>query len=691
MDKNININNPQDSKCPTEKVIPDVGVQTETSSHTGLTSVSNDRADLGRVTRGSINSAARKAGDGRDKIVNTKEEGAAGGTEQPSSQAAEASVSVTRSENLPERQEEDIEVDEDDDPPASGVVVNSSGNGGNFDGDNNNTSQGTVIPLKELDKERKEEDIEIDEPSKDIPPESCTEDQKVLETKSEGESASEDQEECIDVDTNELKDVGETELKEKNILNAEPIAKGASVKGEASQSDKEIEDDDTQVLKVENDSTDETQEYSMKNDGRKFVDYQDEDFNTDSDFENAGDDDNQRAELEKRPESTKNMGQAVGKKGGKSPGKEGKGREVEKQEKGATSRRDKTRASPRKKAKSSSSDEDDGRPWLDDPWDREMGQRKKQGRNMKPSAYRTSGIARLKRQWSDHDTKMYRKGYPGKKDDPNQDLNLRFYRNQVPSRPNGALIDDIHQDWWNDLDLLESHHGYIQWLFPIRESGMNWHAKELQRHEAEKIQKDRKAFERFVKSYEMMLNFYGLRLASRDNGEVERAENWKPRFRHLNCSMHNYLRITRILKCLGEMGLERYKAPFLRHMLREAIVEDTLDRTLESCYNYWIGTLRDDEERKSIEKYAEELYDSNFSSLAHWHATVAQVRDYEGILFAFVLHTAALSVGTASEDLSDCNRFSTFPLCVFAEAGLISGKALQPEDNRCLPQGTVNA
>ena len=49
----------------------------------------------------------------------------------------------------------------------------------------------------------------------------------------------------------------------------------------------------------------------------------------------------------------------------------------------------------------------------------------------------------------------------------------------------GDYIDEIHKEWKGDYDRLEWHHGYIQWLFPIRESGMNWHAQELQSHEIE--------------------------------------------------------------------------------------------------------------------------------------------------------------------------------------------------------------
>ena len=73
--------------------------------------------------------------------------------------------------------------------------------------------------------------------------------------------------------------------------------------------------------------------------------------------------------------------------------------------------------------------------------------------------------------------------------------------------------------------------------------------------------------------------------------------------------MHNFLRITRILKCLGEMGLEHYKVPFLKRMLFEAIESKTLNRTLQSCKNYWIGVVKDDKEREELWKYVDELHD----------------------------------------------------------------------------------
>ncbi|XP_052270337.1 opioid growth factor receptor-like protein 1 isoform X1 [Dreissena polymorpha] len=205
------------------------------------------------------------------------------------------------------------------------------------------------------------------------------------------------------------------------------------------------------------------------------------------------------------------------------------------------------------------------------------------------------------------DTEDYRNGYPGKSDDPEQDLNYMFYTNEIKSRPDGDYIDNIHADWWGKYNKLERHHGYIQWLFPIREQGLNWEAQELQLHEIEKINKDKKAPRRILTSYKMMLDFYGMKLDNDQDGNIVRADNWEDRFHHLNRSFHNYLRITRILKCLGEFGYERLKANFVKFVLHEGLVEETLPNLIESCMKYWIGVLKNDDERKGMFEYYEEL------------------------------------------------------------------------------------
>jgi len=200
------------------------------------------------------------------------------------------------------------------------------------------------------------------------------------------------------------------------------------------------------------------------------------------------------------------------------------------------------------------------------------------------------------------DLEKYRKGYPDMKDDPNINENFLFYSGKITSQPDGDYIDKIHTKWWGKTDILESHHGYIQWLFPIKEHGLNFESKPLQSHEILKIKADQSCIKRFIKSYELMLHFYGCALKDQGTGELDRHEGWKTQYRNLNSHTHNFLRITRILKCLGELGFEHYKKPFLEHFIKEIWVNKKLTNCAESCEHYWIGTLKNDTDRKELEE-----------------------------------------------------------------------------------------
>lgn len=106
---------------------------------------------------------------------------------------------------------------------------------------------------------------------------------------------------------------------------------------------------------------------------------------------------------------------------------------------------------------------------------------------------------------------------------------------------------------------------------------------------------------RVIRSYELMLDFYGMQL-DRATGKVSRSKSFRKRYDNLNACFHNYLRITRILKCLGEMGLERYKLPFLVHVGTEILVHSELENAKDSLLRYWAPTLRDQKEREDFQK-----------------------------------------------------------------------------------------
>merc|ERR1719230_2288362 len=108
-------------------------------------------------------------------------------------------------------------------------------------------------------------------------------------------------------------------------------------------------------------------------------------------------------------------------------------------------------------------------------------------------------------------------------------------------------------------------------------------------HEAHAIAEDPELQRRIIASYVTMLDFYGMQLADAETGEVRRSPpgQYEARYHNLATSFHNNLRITRILKCLGEMGLEHMKRPFVEHVLREVYVHGELVPCRISCLDYW--------------------------------------------------------------------------------------------------------
>lgn len=194
--------------------------------------------------------------------------------------------------------------------------------------------------------------------------------------------------------------------------------------------------------------------------------------------------------------------------------------------------------------------------------------------------------------------------YP--EDDTTHTQNSDFYSGKKESPTPGGFVDEIHKKWWGDYDLLEDRHNYIQFLFPIREAGMA-SIQAMTKNEAEEFKKSKEMQDRLLKSYEMMLDFYGLTLNVK-TGEVKRNEkNYKERYKHLNSSSHNYLRITRILKCLGICGLESFKYPLIKHYITEVFKNKELDQTTNSLIKYWLPTIREEKKLIELEEYIKEL------------------------------------------------------------------------------------
>ena len=108
----------------------------------------------------------------------------------------------------------------------------------------------------------------------------------------------------------------------------------------------------------------------------------------------------------------------------------------------------------------------------------------------------------------------------------------------------------------------------------------------------------------------MMLRFYGLRLADERTGTVERdpADADGARLGNFNSSPHNFLRISRILTSLGELGFRRYKAPFLA-ALRTEVAAGRLARATDSLERFWAPLVEEEGAewyaRKTLEEPAD--------------------------------------------------------------------------------------
>ncbi|XP_052397085.1 opioid growth factor receptor [Carassius gibelio] len=205
------------------------------------------------------------------------------------------------------------------------------------------------------------------------------------------------------------------------------------------------------------------------------------------------------------------------------------------------------------------------------------------------------------------DMQNYRHGYPNISEEecPEERMtNLKFYLNEIKSSPDDVSIEMFHTEWKTDYKRLERVHSYIQWLFPLREPGVNYMAAELTTKEIQAFRESDEAKSRLLDSYELMLGFYGIQLLSRESGEVKRAENWRERFANLERNMHNNLRITRILKSLGELGFEHFQAPLVRFFLEETLVRKTLSSVKRSVLDYFLFAVRDKRERRKLVRYA---------------------------------------------------------------------------------------
>jgi hypothetical protein len=135
---------------------------------------------------------------------------------------------------------------------------------------------------------------------------------------------------------------------------------------------------------------------------------------------------------------------------------------------------------------------------------------------------------------------------------------------------------------------LESEHDFIQWLFPLRTaSPVNPDAPTVADRDVERFHASAELAARLRRSFEVMLDFYGMALTWRD-GEPriertgrfrERAENW------LRPGNHNFLRITRILTSMTILGQGRLARALLESL--RSVYEEHAGVIGERTWAFW--------------------------------------------------------------------------------------------------------
>ena len=225
--------------------------------------------------------------------------------------------------------------------------------------------------------------------------------------------------------------------------------------------------------------------------------------------------------------------------------------------------------------------------------------------------------------------------YPDHREDLNSTINVQFFNNQIRFQPRGVTIDVFHQVAEGRFRLLEAHHGYIQWIFPIREQGLNHHAAPLQRHEANTIQSYPEMQTRLVKSLKVMLHFYGMAISDTTPLITIRHPNpviCSKQYKNLCESWHNYLRITRIFKSLCELGKADYVPSILLFILAEQSEDGQLNnRELKySMDRYWVYCMSETNAQTCVAMAIKWLREEEGEFMMDAYKSIAEKRQSDG-------------------------------------------------------------
>ena len=167
---------------------------------------------------------------------------------------------------------------------------------------------------------------------------------------------------------------------------------------------------------------------------------------------------------------------------------------------------------------------------------------------------------------------------------PGHDPIVRFYSHESTDDHGRSL----RQIWGWDHVRLESIHDYIQWLFPLPEpSAVNYTAPLITEGTVAAFASNAPLRENLTRSFELMLDFYGLVLVGKEQGvEVVSAPSFEARSRTwLTPGNHNHLRLTRIIRSVRTLGLPDCAAALFERLA--AIYRESPGAISPTTFQYW--------------------------------------------------------------------------------------------------------
>jgi len=190
----------------------------------------------------------------------------------------------------------------------------------------------------------------------------------------------------------------------------------------------------------------------------------------------------------------------------------------------------------------------------------------------------------------------YRTGYPNQMEYPDQDENYRFYSGK-DACSTGEKIEDLQASLEQKIDRFDTEPLLLEILFPIREKGER---QALQKHEMTEMKASPEIRKRVLCSYQLVLKYFGMKFLNVDTGHIERTEDFGTGYKRLSKNEVHFGTIMRVLKSMGELGLENFKKPFLDHLITEIWGTKALTPCADACIHYWLGLVKDYELRGQL-------------------------------------------------------------------------------------------